>query len=33
MMPYEEWARLSDEEKQALFQAYEEYRVAMEDEF
>jgi hypothetical protein len=33
MMPYEEWARLSDEEKQALFQAYEEYRVAIEDEF
>ena len=28
LMPYEEWSRLSDGEKEALFKAYEEYRVA-----
>jgi hypothetical protein len=33
LMPYEQWSRLSDGEKEALFCAYEEYRVAMEDEF
>jgi hypothetical protein len=32
-MPYEDWARLSDKRERRPSQAYEEYCVAMEDEF
>lgn len=33
MMLYGEWSKLSDDGKRALFQAYEDHRIAAEDRF